>query len=309
MSVCEHHFLYFGVVNLAYRDRIVGAIDVWRCDKCYAVDVLPKRLGSTEQTNPLGFNAVELSSGKWVLLTCLMDDGFKFDLLPLQAGQTLHHDCLEGTITDWKVEDDYSLKTKERTALRTHNSYLIERFVGHTIELTTEHPLVYGTVLIAYCAYEPFLQRVALEIRGRLRSLTGVSLTEIEAKEGRLGFLIPIYARLPNYTLRIKDAITDLSRYDFIILCFARQAQAFSLVNSYVNLLSHPNGKSFAVVVYGKEFEADGRIDALTNTLRAMGGETAFVSTITAQPSKFQDLKQQIDDLCLRLRSVLATSV
>lgn len=309
MSVCEHHFLYFGVVNLAYRDRIVGAIDVWRCDKCYAVDVLPKRLGSLEQANPLGFNAVEPSSGKWVLLTCLMDDGFKFDLLPLQTGQMVHHDCLEGTITDWKVEDDYSLKTKERAALRTHNSYLIERFVGHTIELTAEHPLIYGTVLIAYCAYEPFLQRLALEIRGRLRSFTGVALTGIEAKDKWNSFLNPLYVLLPHYTAKIKPAITDLSRYDFVVLCFARKAQAFSLMNSYVRLLSHVKGKSFAPVLYGKEFKTDRRIDCLLDTLRAIGGEIVSVSTITSKPHMFQALKEQIDDLSLRLRSILATSV
>ncbi len=309
MSECSHHFVYFGVVNLAYRDRIIGAIDVWRCDECYAVDVLPKRMGSLEQTNPLGFNAIDPSWGKWILLTCFFNDDVKFELLPVQSGQTVHHECLEGITTEWRVEDDYSLKGTERVVGRGHHSYLVERYVGHTIELTAEHPLVYGTVLIAYCTYERFLQRLALEIRGRLRSFTGVSITEVEVNEKGHRFLNPFYSRLLNYPVRIKPAITDLSRYDFVIFCFTRKSQAFSLMNSYVKLLKEVKGKSFALVVYGKEFETDQRIDALLDTLRAMGGEIVSVSTITAQPNRFEDFKGQVDGLCLRLRSVLATSV
>ncbi len=110
MQQCEHQNVYFGVVNIRYQNRTIGAVDVWRCTKCKKMFAEEKQLGILDITSEIGMPYIEPDE-RWAVLVCkLKSHKERWALVRVKKNSGIKHTCVDKEITlnvsDYKVQDD-----------------------------------------------------------------------------------------------------------------------------------------------------------------------------------------------------------
>ena len=113
MQQCEHQNVYFGVVNIRYQNRTLGAVDVWRCVKCRKMFAEMKQLGILDITSEIGMPCIEPDE-RWAVLVCrLKSDTERWALVKVKKNSQIKHTCFDKEVTlnvlDYKVQDDRHL--------------------------------------------------------------------------------------------------------------------------------------------------------------------------------------------------------
>jgi len=123
--------IYFGVVNLVEKNKIIGTIDVWRCRGCNDLFCEDKRFGATDLAPEVGFPKADFGS-KWAALICTRDTGSNWTLTSAKPGGTIAHSCTPETKLELKVGNDYNL---EQGPIGKHRIILIEKFVNTAVDV------------------------------------------------------------------------------------------------------------------------------------------------------------------------------
>jgi len=127
----QHDVIYFGVVNLVEKNKIIGTIDVWRCRGCNDLFCEDKRFGATDLAPEVGFPKADFGS-KWAALICTRDTGSNWTLTSAKPGGTIAHSCTPETKLELKVGNDYNL---EQGPIGKHRIILIEKFVNTAVDV------------------------------------------------------------------------------------------------------------------------------------------------------------------------------
>ncbi|OLD05315.1 hypothetical protein AUG19_03730 [archaeon 13_1_20CM_2_54_9] len=131
MQTHQHDVIYFGVVNLVEKNKIIGTIDVWRCRGCNDLFCEDKRFGATDLAPEVGFPKADFGS-KWAALICTRDTGSNWTLTSAKPGGTIAHSCTPETKLELKVGNDYNL---EQGPIGKHRIILIEKFVNTAVDV------------------------------------------------------------------------------------------------------------------------------------------------------------------------------
>ena len=131
MQTHQHDVIYFGVVNLVEKNKIIGTIDVWRCRGCNDLFCEDKRFGATDLAPEVGFPKADFGS-KWAALICTRDTGSNWTLTSAKSGGTIAHSCTPETKLELKVGNDYNL---EQGPIGKHRIILIEKFVNTAVDV------------------------------------------------------------------------------------------------------------------------------------------------------------------------------
>jgi len=123
--------IYFGVVNLVEKNKIIGTIDVWRCRGCNDLFCEDKRFEATDLAPEVGFPKADFGS-KWAALICTRDTGSNWTLTSAKPGGTIAHSCTPETKLELKVGNDYNL---EQGPIGKHRIILIEKFVNTAVDV------------------------------------------------------------------------------------------------------------------------------------------------------------------------------
>ncbi len=131
MQTHQHDVIYYGVVNLVEKSKIIGTIDVWRCRGCNDIFCEDKRFGATDLAPEVGFPKADPGS-KWAALICTRDTGSNWTLTSAKPGGTIAHSCTPETKLELKVGADYAL---EQGPIGKHRIILIEKFVNTAVDV------------------------------------------------------------------------------------------------------------------------------------------------------------------------------
>lgn len=109
---CMHSNVYYGVVNIKHRNRIIGAIDVWRCVKCKRLFAEEKRLGILDISSEIGMPSIS-DDESWFLLTCKLRSEWALVKVNNSGSSTIEHECIDGKVKlqvrDFKIDGDHKL--------------------------------------------------------------------------------------------------------------------------------------------------------------------------------------------------------
>lgn len=107
---CEHQNVYFGVVNIRYQNRTIGAVDIWRCVKCKTLFCKEKQLGILDISSEIGMPQVKPDE-RWAVLICkLKKDKERWALMGVKKDGEIKHTCVDKKVSlpvsDYKVQDN-----------------------------------------------------------------------------------------------------------------------------------------------------------------------------------------------------------
>lgn len=107
---CEHQAVYFGVVNIIYQGRTIGAVDVWRCAKCKEMFCEEKQLGILDISAEIGMPKVSPDE-RWAVLICKLKKGKeRWTLLGAKKNGEIKHTCIDKEVSlpvkDFEVQDE-----------------------------------------------------------------------------------------------------------------------------------------------------------------------------------------------------------
>lgn len=124
---CEHQNGYFGVVNIRYQNRTIGAVDVWRCAKCRQIFCEEKQLGILDISSEIGMPTIDPDE-RWAVLVCkLRKDKARWALMGVKKDGEIKHACVDEDVflpvADFEVHDD------------RHWMFMIDESVNREIEI------------------------------------------------------------------------------------------------------------------------------------------------------------------------------
>ena len=107
---CEHQNVYFGVVNIRYQDRTIGAVDVWRCAKCREIFCEEKQLGILDISADIGMPRISADE-RWAVLICKLKKGKeRWALMGVRKDGEIKHTCIDKEVSlpvaNYAVQDD-----------------------------------------------------------------------------------------------------------------------------------------------------------------------------------------------------------
>ncbi len=95
---CKHKITYFGVTNLIYKGRTIGAIDMWRCLICKKIFAEAKKLGVLDLAPEVGMPTID-DSERWGVLVCKLNDiKDRWELVKVKENDIITHKCLDQVI-------------------------------------------------------------------------------------------------------------------------------------------------------------------------------------------------------------------
>ncbi len=108
---CKHSIVYFGVTNIVYKERTIGAIDLWRCVKCKKVFAEEKQLGVLDLAPEVGMPSIN-DDERWAVLVCkLKEMRDRWKLIKVKKNLSIKHECLKGSI-DLTIDENYNIDDK-----------------------------------------------------------------------------------------------------------------------------------------------------------------------------------------------------
>lgn len=127
MQQCQHQNVYFGVVNIRYQNRTIGALDVWRCTKCKKMFTEEKQLGFLDITSEIGMPYIEADE-RWAVLVCkLKSHKERWALVRVKKNSEIKHTCVDKevilNVSDYKVQDD------------RHWIFMIDESINNEVEI------------------------------------------------------------------------------------------------------------------------------------------------------------------------------
>jgi hypothetical protein len=128
----EHEFRYYACVNLFRGLEAVGVVDVWRCSICHVKGTELRVQGLNNLSAEAGFPVLDSDTTRWVVFVCYAEEDPKFDLLNVQAGDEIQHDCVEKS-APIIVSKAYSIENKED---KYHRVYNLDNYLNENLELT-----------------------------------------------------------------------------------------------------------------------------------------------------------------------------
>ena len=107
---CEHQIVYFGVVNIRYQNKTIGAVDVWRCVKCKESFCEEKQLGIEDISSEIGMPKINPDQ-RWAVMICrLKKDEERWKLVRIRSDDEVRHTCIDKevslSVVDHKIQDD-----------------------------------------------------------------------------------------------------------------------------------------------------------------------------------------------------------
>ena len=127
MQQCAHQNVYFGVVNIRYQNRTIGAVDVWRCTKCMKMFSEEKQLGILDISSEIGMPYIKPDE-RWAVLVCkLKKDKERWNLIGVKKDGEIKHTCVDKEMTmkvaDYKVLED------------RHWMFMIDQSINKEVEI------------------------------------------------------------------------------------------------------------------------------------------------------------------------------
>ncbi len=136
MSQCTHDLVsdvsFYGNVNMIHNSRIIGVIDIWKCQNCNSLFVEEKRFTDEKPSTDVGLKAVGDGS-KWGVLLCLNGDQLSWSLLSIKPGESLPHQCVSPTPSEISVNSEFSVNSTDRDTI--HKVLIVEDHMNETVEL------------------------------------------------------------------------------------------------------------------------------------------------------------------------------
>lgn len=132
-EACAHDVVYAGVVNLIRGFGILGAVDVWTCNKCHDIWCDEKRMEHQELPPEVGLPPRRVGS-EWAVLLC--EDGGKLDwnTVQVKAGDIVNHSCIVFQNCHVRVGEGWSLNCDVAHG-GTHRLILVRPSLNTTVNV------------------------------------------------------------------------------------------------------------------------------------------------------------------------------
>ena len=122
-------------MNLNDCGKIVGSLDIWRCQKCKELFPDYKRFGEVTLPSNLGFQ--EAGEGaKWGVLICSRRDAVEWKMMAFKPDQTVNHGCGSSEANSLRVSLDFTINSDEEVKEEVeHRVLLVEDYVNKAVEV------------------------------------------------------------------------------------------------------------------------------------------------------------------------------
>jgi hypothetical protein len=90
--LCEHDFVFAGAVQLYHGEELAGVVDVLRCTKCGANDIIVKKPGF-DPTTGVGFLPTAPGQERYVLI-CREGESVDWQVVTLEVPSMFVHECV-----------------------------------------------------------------------------------------------------------------------------------------------------------------------------------------------------------------------
>jgi hypothetical protein len=132
-GTCEHEVVYAGVVNLVRGFGILGAVDVWTCNKCRDIWCDEKRIEHQELPPEVGLPP-RRSGTEWAVLLCENDGRLDWVAVQVRVGDVLSHSCGVFQDCNVKIGEGWGL-TCQVAHTGTHRLILVRPSLNMTVSV------------------------------------------------------------------------------------------------------------------------------------------------------------------------------
>ncbi|MBM3897134.1 MAG: hypothetical protein FJ358_01205 [Thaumarchaeota archaeon] len=128
-----HDVVFYGVLNLNFKRKIVGSLDIWLCKKCRDLFFEEKRFIDVKPNTNLGFKGAG-DGAKWGVLVCYNDKDVNWAVYSIKPEQEIEHKCLVENAPPITADFGWEVSRQANNVL--HKIILLEKNVNNAVEIT-----------------------------------------------------------------------------------------------------------------------------------------------------------------------------
>ena len=133
---CPHipyDVVFYGVLNLNFRGKLVGSLDLWLCKKCRDLFFEEKRFVDVKPNTDIGFRGAG-DGAKWGVLACYDDQDVNWSVFSIKPKQIIHHKCLLDDPSLVVADSEWKVSVQAKNVL--HKIILLDKNINNAVEIT-----------------------------------------------------------------------------------------------------------------------------------------------------------------------------
>ena len=128
-----HNVVFYGVLNLNFRGKLVGSLDLWLCRKCRDLFFEEKRFVDVKPNTDIGFKGAG-DGAKWGVLACYDDKDVNWAVFSIKPEQTIEHKCLLDNAAPVVADSEWKVSVQANDV--AHKIILLDKNINNAVEIT-----------------------------------------------------------------------------------------------------------------------------------------------------------------------------
>ena len=128
-----HDVVFYGVLNLNFRGKLVGSLDLWLCRKCRDLFFEEKRFIDVKPNTDLGFKGAG-DGAKWGVLACYDDEDVNWAVFSIKPKQKIEHKCLVDNPPPIVADSEWKVSAQAKDV--SHKIILLDKNINNAVEIT-----------------------------------------------------------------------------------------------------------------------------------------------------------------------------
>lgn len=136
MVDCPHNprdVVFYAALNLNFRGKLVGSLDMWLCKKCRDLFFEEKRFVDVKPDTDLGFKGAG-DGAKWGVLACYDDRDVSWAVYSIRPKQNIEHKCLLDDAPPVVADSEWNVSSQEKNVI--HKIILLDKNINNAVEIT-----------------------------------------------------------------------------------------------------------------------------------------------------------------------------
>jgi len=128
-----HDVVFYGMLNLNFRGKLVGVLDLWLCKKCRNLFFEEKRFVDVKPNTDIGFKGAG-AGAKWGVLACYDDKDVNWAVFSIKPKQAIEHNCLLDNAAPVVADSEWNVSVQAKNAV--HKIILLDKNINNAVEIT-----------------------------------------------------------------------------------------------------------------------------------------------------------------------------
>ena len=136
MVDCPHNprdVVFYAALNLNFRGKLVGSLDMWLCKKCRDLFFEEKRFVDVKPDTDLGLKGAG-DGAKWGVLACYDDMDVSWAVYSIRPKQNIEHKCLFDDAPPVVADSEWNVSSQEKNVI--HKIILLDKNINNAVEIT-----------------------------------------------------------------------------------------------------------------------------------------------------------------------------